>query len=311
MGNDKAAGGGGKTPLAMMPEGILEGISGLEGAISEQTRWFKTWHEQVVCNHDTRNFSVEGVGDLPLGKWYRGEESQPFRDNPGYVLLGERLEQVAQKVRVFLNETADGGPHPVDEYAHFMNALMDLNVMVQQLQNDAWRGLTRMDPLTGVRNRHDMMSELNRERERARRTATACSVAMADLDFFKDLNDTHGHVVGDKVLRRVSELFAEHLRPYDMVYRYGGEEFLLCLPNTNPETAKKVLDRLRETIAETDMPVGAKGEVVRVTASFGVAEVDTAEAVSQSIERADMALYDVKHHGRNAVGIWLPHDALV
>lgn len=311
MGNDYQFGLDASQSVAAMPEDILDGISALEGAISEQTQWFKTWHDEVVCNHDTGNFSVEGVADLPLGRWYRGESSSPFHANPGYKLLGERLEQVSQKIQALLTETADGGPHPVDEYAHFMNALMDLNIMVQQLQNDAWRGLTRMDPLTGVRNRHDMISEIDRERERARRSATPCSLVMADLDRFKKLNDTHGHVAGDKVLRRVSELFSEHLRPYDMVYRYGGEEFLLCLPDTNATTAKLVLDRLREIISRTDMFTAKDGETVRVTSSFGVSEIDTSESVSVSVERADMALYDVKKQGRNAVGIWAPHSVLI
>lgn len=295
-------------PLVMMPEGVLEGISALERAIAEQTKWFKVWHEKVVCNHDTSAFAVAGVTDLPLGSWFESEASKPFRNNPGFTLLGERLEEIASQVKSFLAASKGGEPHPVDDYTQFMNALMDMNGHVQQLQNDAWRGLTRMDPLTGVRNRHDMMTDLDRERERTRRTAVTCALAMADLDHFKVLNDTHGHVVGDQVLRRVAALFSEQLRPYDMVYRYGGEEFLLCLPNTDAKTAVKVLDRLRETIAQAPMPSGKDGAEISITASFGVVEVDTAEHITQSIERADMALYEVKQHGRNAVRSWLPTD---
>lgn len=296
---------------AIMPENILDGISALERAISDQTKWFKIWHDKVVCHHDIADFHMDGVADLPLGAWYLGDASRPFRDNPVYLDLGERLESVAQRVRDFLAETADGGPRPVDEYARFMTELMDLSTLVQHLQSDAWRGLTRMDPLTGVRNRHDMMAELDKERERARRTAMACSLAMVDLDHFKTINDAHGHVAGDRVLRRVSALFAEQLRPYDMVYRYGGEEFLLCLPNTNTKTAMGVLERLRTTIANTPMPVAPDGTDVYVTASFGLAEVDTGADVATSIERADMALYDIKNAGRNAIGVWAPHAAMV
>ena len=293
-------------PLVMMPQNVLDGISGIERAISLQTQWFKLWHQQVICNHDLSGFDVGSVKDIPLGAWFKSEESQPFRNNPGFMLLGERLQEIVTQVRVFLSETKDGAPHPVDEYTQFMNTLMDLNTQVQQLQNDAWRGLTRMDPLTGVRNRHDMMVELDVERERARRSANPCSVAMVDLDRFKVLNDTHGHVVGDQVLRRVSSLFAEQLRPYDMVYRYGGEEFLLCLPNTDVQTAAMVLDRLRVKISETEMPFANDGSDIFITASFGVVEIDIVEHIVKSIERADMALYDVKHAGRNAVGIWHP-----
>lgn len=291
-------------PLVMMPQSVLDGISGLERAIAQQTKWFKAWHEQVICNHDLGGFNVNTVSDLPLGKWFEGEESKPFRNNPGFMILGQRLDEIVTQVQVFLRGTPDGSPHPVDSYTLFMNTLMDLNTQVQLLQNDAWRGLTRMDPLTGMRNRHDMMVDLDVERERARRTALPCSVAMVDLDHFKALNDKHGHVVGDQVLRRVSELFAEQLRPYDMVYRYGGEEFLLCLPNTDDATAAMVLDRLRIKISEAAMPFAKDGGNVFVTASFGVTEIDTVEYIVKSIERADMALYEVKQKGRNAVGVW-------
>jgi len=298
-------------PLVVMPQSVLDGISAIEHAISLQTQWFKVWHERVICNHDLSGFDVKAVEDLPLGAWFKSDESISFRNNPGFLALGEALQEIVTQVRVFLSDTVEDAPHSVDDYTQFMNTLMDLNTQVQQLQNDAWRGLTRMDPLTGVRNRHDMMAELDVERERARRSASPCSVAMVDLDHFKALNDTHGHVVGDQVLRRVSALFAEQLRPYDMVYRYGGEEFLLCLPNTDLATAEGVLNRLRTKISETLLPFAADGSDITVTASFGVTEIDTVEHIVKSIERADMALYEVKHAGRNAVGTWRPEQVVV
>ncbi len=295
-------------PLVMMPQNVLDGIAAIEHAISQQTQWFKSWHEQVICNHDLSGFNVATVHDLPLGEWFEGDESKPFRNNPGFALLGEKLQAIVTQVQSFLNDGEDADPHPVDDYTQFMNTLMDLNTQVQQLQNDAWRGLTRMDPLTGVRNRHDMMADLEIERERARRTANPCSVAMVDLDHFKALNDRYGHVVGDQVLRHISSMFAERLRPYDMVYRYGGEEFLLCLPNTNAKTAMAVLERLRVHICDTPLSFDGGHEDIAVTASFGMTEIDTVEHIVKTIERADMALYDVKKSGRNAVGQWRAED---
>lgn len=295
-------------PLVVMTQNILNGISDIENVISKQTQWFKTWHEQVICNHILSGFDVNTIEDIPLGAWFNSDKSKPFRNNPGFVLLGEKLEDIVAQVRVFLNATASDIPHPVDDYTQFMNTLMDLNTQVQQLQSDAWRGLSRMDPLTGVRNRHDMMTELDVERERARRMATPCSIAMVDLDHFKALNDVHGHVGGDMALRKVASLFAELLRPYDMVYRYGGEEFLLCLPNTDVKTAAMVLDRLRIEISKTSVLPTKDGNDVYITASFGVTEIDTIEHIVKSIEQADAALYDVKDAGRNAVGIWSPNE---
>jgi len=305
MGTETSSNAEGR-PVVVLPETILDGISGIERAISQQTDWFKKWHDRVVVNHDMAAFTVNGVADIPLGKWYQSEASKAFRNNPGFIILGERLEELVTQVQVFLTDRPDGEPHPVDDYTQFMNTLLDLNDLVQHLQNDAWRGLTKMDPLTGVRNRHDMMVELDIERERARRTNHPCSVAMVDLDHFKAINDTYGHVVGDMVLRHVSGLIGDQLRPYDMVYRYGGEEFLLCLPNTDLETAVMVLERLREKLDRSAMPYGPSGKELSVTASFGVAEVDTVEHIVKTIERADMALYDVKQRGRDGVKAWKP-----
>ncbi|MBL4613251.1 MAG: diguanylate cyclase [Magnetovibrio sp.] len=293
-------------PLVVLPETVLEGISGIERAISLQTDWFKKWHDRVVVHHDRSAFKVDGIADIPLGAWYVSDESKAFSNNPGFKSLGERLGELVGQVQLFLGERPDGEPHQVDDYTAFMNTLLDLNILVQQLQNDAWRGLTKMDPLTGVRNRHEMMVELDAERERARRSDLVCTIAMVDLDHFKAVNDTYGHVVGDNVLRHISALFGEQLRPYDMVYRYGGEEFLLCLPNTDLDSALLVLERLRAKIEDSRVPYGEDGETVRITASFGVAQIDTIEHIVKTIENADMALYDVKQGGRNMVKAWQP-----
>lgn len=291
-------------PVMVLPETVLNGISAIEQAISKQTEWFKTWQDQVVVNHDISSFSMAGLSDVPLGAWYQSEASLAFRNNPSFQALGERLNDMVNQVHGFLAVRADGEPHPVDDYTHFMNTLLDINGLVQQLQNDSWRGLTKMDPLTGMRNRHDMMVDLDNERERARRSHLPCALAMVDLDHFKKINDTYGHVVGDMVLRHVSSMFSAQLRPYDMVYRYGGEEFLLCLPNTELDAAVLVLDRLREKIEKTQMTYGSAGETLSITASFGVAEIDTVEHITKTIERADQVLYDVKKEGRNVVKAW-------
>ncbi|MEG3617574.1 diguanylate cyclase [Magnetovibrio sp. PR-2] len=297
-------------PAVVLPETVIAGIGSVERAIAEQTEWFKNWHEQVVVNHDTSGFRIEAIGDFPLGAWYLGPESQAFRNNPDYLTLGQKLADVLEQVQAFLRGTENGEPHPIDDYSRFTHALLELNMLVQHMQNDAWRGLTKMDPLTGVRNRHEMMVELDAERERARRTNLPSTICMVDLDHFKTINDTYGHVVGDVVLRHLSGLLVEQLRPYDMVFRYGGEEFLLCLPNTELDTAMHVLERLRATI-EREVVMAGEGNdqaELHVTASFGVAVINVKEHIVDTIERADMALYDIKKNGRNAVKAWMPAE---
>ncbi|MFC1674034.1 diguanylate cyclase [Pseudomonadota bacterium] len=283
------------------PEDILDGISAIESSLSKHTDWLKQWLNSVVLNHNTNSFKLRGIADTPLGAWYLSAGSEPFRNNPVFATLGDHLEEMVARVQAFVVAADASEPLSVDIYTDFLNNLLDLNGLVQQLQGDAWRGLTKLDPLTGIRNRHDMIVDLNNERERSRRSGQPCGISMMDLDLFKVVNDTHGHIVGDHVLRRIARLILDQLRPYDMLYRYGGEEFLICLPNTDLDTSHMVLDRLRAKIAANAMPIAQDGADIFVTASFGVTEVATDQSVGDSIHKADQALLEAKGNGRNRV----------
>lgn len=295
-----------KRPSVAPPEAILDGISGIESSLSKHTDWLKEWLNSVVLNHNTGSFKLKGIADTPLGAWYLGASSEPFRNNPVFVTLGEHLEEMVSRVQAFVEASDASEPLSVDVYAEFLHNLLDLNGLVQQLQGDAWRGLTKLDPLTGIRNRHDMLVDLNNERERSRRSGLPCGLSMMDLDRFKVINDTHGHIVGDHVLRNVARLILDQLRPYDMLYRYGGEEFLICLPNTDLETSQMVLDRLRTKIASNAMPLARDGSDISVTASFGVTQVAVEQGIEGSIKQADEALLQAKNDGRNQVVVTAP-----
>src|SRR6184192_2419407 len=156
------------------------------------------------------------------------------------------------------------------------------------------------DALTGCFNRAHALDVIDTELRRARRSHMPVSLIMFDLDHFKAINDHHGHLCGDAVLAAVGAKMRDVLRGSDLKCRYGGEEFLVLLPETPIEGAKRVADSLRREIA--DMPISWKDETVFITASFGVtvslpAEIST-EAV---IGRADVALYRAKDQGRNCV----------
>jgi diguanylate cyclase len=126
---------------------------------------------------------------------------------------------------------------------------------------------------------------------------------MVDLDYFKQINDTHGHHAGDTVLEAVSAYLVANLRRYDQVCRYGGEEFVLMLPNTEPEQAVPIVDRLRRGLAELSIHLDS-GDWVSITASIGIAPLIPQQPISASIERADQAMYAAKRAGRNQVRVW-------
>lgn len=162
------------------------------------------------------------------------------------------------------------------------------------------RSMARRDALTGLYNRYSLSEFADIEASRAARDGTPLSLVMFDLDDFKELNDRHGHSVGDGVLERVADEIRAGSRETDLAFRIGGEEFLLLLPNTSAGEASRVSERLRKAILGADVPVD--GNRVRSSASFGVAQHQTgAETWEETMRRADAALYEAKRAGRNRV----------
>lgn len=188
----------------------------------------------------------------------------------------------------------------VQAYQDFMAAVDAYSREARRVETHFRRVLVETDPLTGVHNRQGMNRDLRREWTRASRTGQPLCVALADLDHFKRINDTWGHGVGDRVLCAAARLFQRRLRPYDTVYRYGGEEFLFCLPNTDAVTAGRILDRLRRVVARLTV-MSDDGQPVPITVSIGVAQMVPGRSVQEAVTAADRALYMAKDTGRNRV----------
>jgi diguanylate cyclase len=159
--------------------------------------------------------------------------------------------------------------------------------------------LAELDELTGSFNRRCIMRMLEDEIARAHRGKTPCSIALIDLDWFKRINDAFGHPIGDEVLRAYAITMFANIRSIDRFGRYGGEEFLLVLPDTAGDEAARILDRLRAIIADLDWSAFSPG--MRVTISAGVATLNPNETPDTFLARADNALYAAKARGRNRI----------
>jgi diguanylate cyclase (GGDEF)-like protein len=157
------------------------------------------------------------------------------------------------------------------------------------------------DPLTGLLNRRSMEQRLREAAQGFARSGRPFSVVMADVDHFKRVNDVHGHAVGDRVLRAVATLFGEGLRAHDAVARWGGEEFLLLLPETEAAAACEVAERLRAAAEARLAEAAAAGIAEAVTLTFGVAVFERGMRVGECLKQADEALYAGKEAGRNRV----------
>lgn len=162
--------------------------------------------------------------------------------------------------------------------------------------------LAATDPLTGLNNRRFLASHLARQITRAQETRKPCSILMIDVDHFKRINDTHGHQAGDEVLKSLSERLRFNIRGIDLACRFGGEEFVVVMPEADMATAERVGERLREAIASRPFDLGPGKGQIEVTASIGVASCEAADTTPDGfIGRADKALYAAKSAGRNKV----------
>jgi diguanylate cyclase (GGDEF)-like protein len=240
---------------------------------------------------------------IELCRRIRNRDQSPYR----YVLLLTAKDD-KQDVITGLEAGADDyltKPFDVDELRARVRAgkrILDLEAALIHAQDDL-QSAALHDSLTGLWNRGAILDLLRREVCRRQRTGDALGVMMVDIDYFKKINDTHGHLIGDAVLQEVTRRLAVDVRPYDVVGRYGGEEFLIVFPGCNMRDLLVGAERLRHCIA--DQPIETSVGQIPVTLSLGLASVEQGEneilGCESFLQRADAALYAAKARGRNRV----------
>jgi diguanylate cyclase (GGDEF)-like protein len=180
----------------------------------------------------------------------------------------------------------------------------DSAVEALQKSESQFKYLASHDPLTGAMNRRSFMERAVLELKNAAVRKASCGISMMDIDFFKNFNDTYGHLAGDEALRHVVRVIGSLLRKNDFLGRYGGEEFVFLFSNADRATGIHIAERVREAIQNN--PINLENGPVTITASFGVAMADYREYrgdhdIETLIDNADSALYQAKHEGRNKV----------
>jgi two-component system cell cycle response regulator len=249
-------------------------------------------------NWATLSRAVPGeAGEVFSGLMTVGDRNQRMRSLRGRVWReADRLCLVAEYDVVELERIADIFKDLSHESIMAQRALGTENVVLKRHQAEMIE-TSLTDPLTGVGNRRKLDDALAAEISGAARSGQPLSVAMADLDHFKRVNDGFGHAVGDEVLARFGDLLRMQTRQTDIVARFGGEEFVVLMPHTYLSQAMEVADRIRGLLANER--IGPLPEAV--TVSFGVAEYISAETAATFLHRVDEALYRAKRSGRNRV----------
>jgi diguanylate cyclase (GGDEF)-like protein len=180
-------------------------------------------------------------------------------------------------------------------YLREAGPVLEAKRLMEHLRENALR-----DAMTGLYNRRFLEEYVSALVGTSQRRKSAFSVLMLDLDFFKQVNDTHGHEAGDKVIKTLADILQRNVRSSDMAVRYGGEEFLLVLVDTGAEAALKVAEKIRAEVEATKVPL--PGGILQKTISIGVSEYpNDSDTFWQVVKFADVALYQAKANGRNRV----------
>jgi diguanylate cyclase (GGDEF)-like protein len=290
-----------------MPSDVLPILRDLGAGLTNHSNWLKVLHKVLICDGDPdiKDLSDNAHHKCLFGQWYYGITEPIFKQITQFREVGELHEQVHNKARALLMIKQDGQHITSDSYEDFIDTANEFRVAVQNMQFSIVSKICAVDHLTGVWNRYAMSYMLSKEHERARRTGNVCSVAIMDFDGFKEVNDKHGHVAGDNVLKTAMAFITGCMRKYDVVFRYGGDEFLFLFPDTDLDHASQLLERLRTDLKDMPININENTEIF-ISVSIGLSIMDGVSSKEESIELADQALIDAKTRGRDCVSIWQP-----
>lgn len=278
-------------------------ISELEKAYHWHDQWYKSFL-RVLITHispEPEDLMPDAHLRCDFGRWYNDALSARLFDTPQFFTLGSKHEKLHRIAATLLKRISDDILISVSDWDLFQNTLDDLRHDLQSLKFELENIIQNRDPLTGARNRSNMQSDLREKHALVQRGVTTCALAMLDLDHFKSVNDNFCHSAGDAVLVSTVQCIQDVIRPYDRVYRYGGEEFLICMPGVTSDQAHQLAERLRAAISTRCIRFDNSDQCIKVTVSIGVAMLSSSRLIEDSIGQADKAMYKAKAAGRNRV----------
>jgi len=287
----------------------------IDRLVNEKCRFTEAVNVQLYRRHVLRNDAgdIEKIrtdlnriiSEVGTSLSEAGNGAQQFEGKLGGfasdVAEKEDLNDIRDLLTTLITETRSMQTATSTMQSEFESKSKEIDDLQEQLQHERKRAIT--DPLTGLYNRFALIDQLNAAvGEMAEQEPP--SLVMLDIDHFKAVNDTHGHLIGDRVIRFVAQVLQKNTKGQDTAARYGGEEFTLLLPATPSAGAKSVAETVRAAVSKAQLVrADNKKPLGQITISAGVATLRTGEDIMELIERADRALYRSKKEGRNRVSV--------
>lgn len=276
----------------------------IDQALFYHDEWTEELNRTLLCSlsPDQRDMSKEAYRNCRFGQWLYCDGAQYVGRHPAFAEIESLHKRLHECAKDLLTTSSRHQPIPLQDYERFVGVLKQMRLELQTTKHEIEDSIYKIDPLTSASSRIGMLTRLREQQALVERELQSCCVAMLDLDHFKSVNDTYGHGMGDEVLSTFGHQIKSQLRSYDMLFRYGGEEFLVCLSNVDIDHGQKSVDRLRQCLGAIQFVKGSKS--FHVTVSAGIAALDPTVTVETAIERADKALYFAKAAGRDRVCVW-------
>ncbi|MDQ1363559.1 MAG: diguanylate cyclase [Pseudomonadota bacterium] len=281
---------------------IEDVINVLESADAYHHDWLCRFHAALICGLDMNADMInENAHTLcNFGHWYYTYASPILTRRQTFIDLEQLHDDMHAAARRLAKEAAQGKKILQADYQIFTARQREFSDAMKILRDQMYERLYSYDKLTGLMTRGPFMHILESESAREYRFSESSCLVMMDIDHFKQINDDYGHLAGDRVLVSTARYLRKHMRLYDSICRYGGEEFLVLLPNTDIHQAQEIIERIRVDMEKHKIEYES-GRFLNITASFGISILSDNIGYQNCLKNVDAALYKAKTLGRNKV----------
>jgi len=280
-------------------------IDQLDSAMGCHREWFDNFSQTLICRTplSIQDLEENSHHNCKFGVWYYNKAHPRLREHPSFSDIGPLHKKMHRRATILLQQLQDDQQIMPEDYQRFSAALGEMRQQVSNLSNELQDLSRQLDPLTGVYTRGSMLTKLRNNLEKIKRGKFHCSIVMLDIDDFIAINEQYGHTVGDDVLHQIGSFLCEHIRVYDEVYRYGGDEFLILMEDCDKSVSKQSAERIFNLLNRLEIDVGTDA-LLNISASFGQYQMEAGTTVTESIACADRAMFEAKLQGKSRLVSW-------